>query len=89
MIMDAVLAVALGIAPVDTVLPSRTTVVDAREYKGLIGRYQQATDSSGITHLTGFDRRNGRPFDIAVSTDGRVEGSVGDMYVTFSFSKAA
>ena len=64
MLMNAILAVALGLAPVKT-------------------------DKAGVTHLRGFDRMTGKPFDIAVRQDGRVEGSVGDAYVTFTVSEAA
>jgi len=87
MIMNAVLAVALGLAPVNPTLHSQT--IQASEYQGLIGRYSQSTDQSGTSHLKGVDRRTGRAFDIAVSTNGHVEGSVGEMYVTFDYSRAA
>jgi hypothetical protein len=83
MIMNAVLAVALGLAPPEAQL------VRADDYTGLVGRYSQATDRSGTTHLKGFDIRNGRTFDIAVTSSGHVEGSVGEMAVSFDFRKAA
>jgi len=87
MIMNAVLAAALGLAPVNTALPSQT--IQASEYQGLVGPYSQSTDSRGTTHLKGIDRRTGRPFDIEVAANGHVEGFVGEMYVTFEFSRAA
>ena len=83
MIMNAVLAVALGLAP------TQGQLVRADDYTGLVGRYSQATDRSGTTHLKGFDLRNGRPFDIAVTPNGHVEGSVGEMTVSFDFRQAA
>jgi len=87
MIMNAVLAVALGLAPVNPTLSSQT--IQGIEYQGLIGPYSQSTDARGTAHLKGIDRRTGRPFDIEVAANGHVEGFVGEMYVTFDFSRAA
>ena len=89
MIMNAVLAVALGLAPVKPGLETQVIQVNPTKYPGLIGRYRQSTDRRGNTHLTGYDRLTGRPFDIAVARDGRVEGTVGETYVTFTVSQAA
>jgi len=89
MIMNAVLAVALGLAPMKSGQEVQVIQYNPSDYSGLIGRYNQSTDRGGTTHLSGFDRLTGRPFDIAVAKDGRVEGTVGDTYVTFSVSEAA
>jgi len=89
MIMNAVLAVALGLAPVKSGQEVQVIQYNPSDYSGLIGRYNQSTDRGGTTHLSGFDRLTGRPFDIAVAKDGRVEGTVGDTYVTFRVSEAA
>jgi len=89
MIMNAVLAVALGLAPVKSGQQVQVIQYNATDYAGLIGRYHQSTDRSGTTHLTGFDRLTGRPFDIAVADNGRVEGTVGELYVTFKVSQRA
>ena len=88
MIMNAVLAVALGLTPVKPGIETQVIPYNPTEYSGLIGRYHQSTDSRGTTHLTGFDR-DGRPYDIAVTSNGRVEGTVGGLYVTFTVSDAA
>jgi len=89
MIMNAVLAVALGLAPMKSGQEVQVIQYNPSDYSGLIGRYNQSTDRGGTTHLSGFDRLTGRPFDIAVAKDGRVEGTVGDTYVTFRVSEAA
>ena len=89
MIMNAVLAVALGLAPVKSGQEVQVIQYNPSDYSGLISRYNQSTDRGGTTHLSGFDRLTGRPFDIAVAKDGRVEGTVGDTYVTFRVSEAA
>jgi len=88
MIMNAVLAVALGLAPVKAGQEVQTIQYNPTEYAGLIGRYQQSTDRRGVTHLRGFDRLTGRPFDIAVASNGQVEGTVGETYITFHVSEA-
>lgn len=89
MLMNAVLAVALGLAPVKAGQDVQVIQYKPRDYAGLIGRYSQSTDNRGTTHLRGFDRLTGKPFDIAVAQDGHVEGSVGDMYITFHVSEHA
>ena len=89
MIMNAVLAVALGLAPVKPGVETQVIQYNSTDYAGLIGRYQQSTDRRGTTHLTGYDRLSGRPFDIAVRQNGQVEGTVGELYVTFTVSEAA
>jgi hypothetical protein len=89
MIMNAVLAVALGLAPVKPGQEAQVIHYNAADYAGLTGRFSQSTDRSGVTHLRGFDRMTGRPFDIAVASNGRVEGTVGETYVTFQVSEGA
>jgi hypothetical protein len=89
MIMNAVLAVALGLAPVKSGQEVQVIQYNPSDYAGLIGPYHQSTDRRGITHLRGFDRLTGRPFDIAVARNGRVEGTVGELYVTFNVSEEA
>ena len=89
MFMDAVLAVALGLAPLKAGHDAQIIRYRPSDYAGLIGRYSQSTDRGGTTHLRGFDRLTGKAFDIAVAQDGRVEGSVGDMYVTFHVARGA
>jgi len=89
MILNAVLAVALGLAPVKSGQQVQVIQYNPSDYAGLIGKYNQSTDRKGNTHLTGYDRLTGRPFDIAVASDGRVEGTVGETYVTFTVSQGA
>jgi hypothetical protein len=89
MIMNAVLAVALGLTPVKSGQEVQVIQYNPGDYAGLIGRYYQSTDRRGTTRLSGFDRLTGRPFDIAVAKNGHVEGTVGEIYVTFSVSEGA
>ena len=89
MIMNAVLAVALGLAPVKPGVDRQVIQYNSTDYAGLIGRCRQSTDRRGVTHLTGYDRLTGRPFDITVASNGRVEGTVGEMYITFNVSEAS
>jgi len=89
MIMDAVVAIALGLTPAQPGTAVRMFHFSERDYAGLLGRYQEDVDARGITHLRGFDPRNGEPFELAVNARGRVEGTVGDTYVIFFVREAA
>lgn len=88
MFMDAVLAVALGLAPLKAGQEVQVIQYKPGDFAGVIGRYFQSTDNRGTTRLRGFDRRTGQPFEIAVAKDGRVEGNVGETYITFQVSEA-
>ena len=85
MIMTTVLAVALGLAPVKD--GSVQTV--GGDYTTAIGHYSQSIDQQGTTHLRGFNRFNGAPYEIAIDKTGKVEGTVGDWYVSFRVSEAS
>ena len=83
--MTTIVGVALGLTPVQadgTALPVSDR--DAR----IIGRYSETTDDTGTTHLQGVNRRTGESFHITVNPYGRVEGSVGEKVVTFTFANA-
>lgn len=79
MMMDAVLAIALGIVPVETPAEVRVHVSPAQRVTG----YTQRVDRSGKTHLGGIDPRTGHRFYVTVSKAGDVKGWVGEQYVTF------
>jgi hypothetical protein len=89
MIMNAIVAVVLGLAPMQADKPVQTFQYRPADYAGLIGGYSQSTDKSGTTHLRGFDRITGAPFEIAVTADGRVEAAVGDQYITFTVAETS
>jgi hypothetical protein len=87
--MNAVLAIALGLAPAQPGRAAQQFHYDPKDYAGLLGSYRQLTDRNGTTHLRGFDRITGKPFDLSVEPDGRVAGTVGEMYMTFTVREAA
>lgn len=82
MLMSTVIAVALGLTPVEDSGPV------SGDYSRLVGRYSQAIDLQGNTHLTGFDRHTGARFDLVVDKQGQVEGTVGDFDVSFRVANA-
>jgi hypothetical protein len=86
MFMTTVLAVALGFAPVN---PDGSVAAARDNYAMMIGRYSQTTDRDGTTHLRGFNRLDGAPYDIIVRTNGDVEGDVGGWHVAFHVENAA
>jgi|1186.fasta_scaffold151542_2 hypothetical protein len=88
MMMNAVLAVALGLTPVNlNGAPQTVRVSDSAIAE--IGRYAQSIDKKGRTHLIGVDRRTGAPYDVAVDANGDVRGTVGPWYVSFSVKDAS
>lgn len=89
MIMNVVLAIALGLTPAQPGKAVQQFQYDPKDYAGVVGRYQQVTDGRGTTHLRGFDRLTGKAFDLAVKPDGLVEGTVGENYMTFTVHQAA
>jgi hypothetical protein len=84
--MTTIVAVALGLTPISndgTVQP--ISADQARK----IGRFAETTDDTGTTHLTGVNRHTGERFYLTINPYGRVEGSVGNLAVTFKVSKTA
>ena len=87
MIISAIVAVALGLTPVKESSAPQLVEVDQKTVAA-IGRYSQFTDKDGRTHVRGFDRL-GRAYDIAIDSNGHVEGDVGDWHVVYDVTDAA
>ena len=89
MIMNAVLAIALGLTPAQPGKAVETIHYVDKDYAGMIGAYRQSIDTRGTTHLRGYDRITGKPFEIAVRSDGHVEGTVGENFIAFDVRETA
>ena len=74
MLLSAVVAVALGVAPIDQATPAQTVSGD---YTSQVGKFSQRVDRRGTTHVRGVDRR-GSSYDITLDRHGYVEATVGD-----------
>ena len=85
MMMDAVLAVALGVVPVETPSPVKVHVSPTQMVKA----YRQRVDRSGKVHLSGVDPRTGVRYYVTVGKAGQVRGWVGQRYVSFRASPAS
>ncbi|GAA3903626.1 hypothetical protein GCM10022276_22860 [Sphingomonas limnosediminicola] len=86
MMMTTIVAVALGFAPVTqdgSVQPA------SDNYSNIVGRYSQTIERDGKTLLRGSNRVTGAHYELTVDPAGRVEGTVGDWYVTFQAKDAA
>ena len=81
MLISAIVAVALGVAPVND--SSRQIVsVDEAKIAKQIGRYTQSKGKDGKTYIRGFDRL-GRAYNLAIDANGHVQGQVGNYDVAF------
>jgi hypothetical protein len=86
MIINAIIAVALGVSPVSESDFPQLVRVDDR-VAARIGKYQQFVDKKGNTHVRGFDRL-GRAYDLTVDRQGQVSGQVGMWEVSFRVADA-
>jgi hypothetical protein len=84
MLTTAVLAVALGLAPVN----QDGSVDMARVNSAQVGHYTQTIDARGSTRVSGRDAR-GRCYDLVMDRHGHVEARVGDHVVWFDVSEPA
>lgn len=87
MVISAVVAVALGLAPIEDVGKPQLIQVD-RSMAEAIGRYTQFVDKAGRTHVRGFDRL-GRAYDLTIYSNGHVQGQAGSWDVSFDVKDAA
>ncbi len=83
MVISAVVAVALGVAPINPASP-----VVTGDYSAQVGAFTQTIDRRGTTYVRGKDRR-GCPYDITLDRHGYVEANVGDRVVTFEVRDAS
>jgi hypothetical protein len=79
MMMSTIVAVALGVAPVDE---NGTVRMISSDYSRKLGRYSQFVDRRGTTFVRGRDT-SGRAYDITIDRNGYVEASVGELTITF------
>lgn len=84
MLTSAIVAVALGLAPVN----HDGSVDIARVNSAAIGQYTQSTDARGTTRINGRDAR-GHDYELIVDRRGHVEARVGDHVVWFDISDRA
>jgi hypothetical protein len=86
MIINAIIAVALGVSPVSESDFPQLVRVDDR-VAARIGKYEQFTDKKGNTHVRGYDRL-GRAYDLTIDRQGQVTGQAGMWEVSFSAADA-
>lgn len=85
MITATVIAVALGLTPVDSARPSQVVTGD---YDAMVGRYSETVDRRGTIHVHGLHPSNRAPYDVTITRGGEVEASVGDAIVSFRVQPA-
>lgn len=85
MIMATIVAVALGLVPVDQ---SRAAQIVTGDYSTQIGHFSRSVDSRGTIYLKGRDR-HGLPYEIVMDRRGFVEAIVGEHVVHFRAQEAS
>ena len=88
MIINAVVAVALGAAPVQAGPGAGAIYTTGQNMSELVRDYQQSTDRRGTTHIEGHDLK-GRPFELTIDRKGYVEASVGFWSISFRVADAS
>lgn len=85
MVISTVVAVALGVAPVQGTSSGEYV---AGDYSADVGRYSQFVDRRGTTYVKGFDRRGVR-YDLVMDKRGYVEANIGERVVSFRVKEIA
>ncbi|MBV9528001.1 hypothetical protein [Sphingomonas sp.] len=80
MITATIVAVALGLTPVDANNPAQLITND---YQGAVGRYSEQISPKGVVHVRGSDPRTGAPYELTIDRAGYVIATVGDQEVRF------
>lgn len=83
MLVSTIVAVALGIAPVQ----QDGTVTG--NYDQMVGRYVETVDAAGITHVRGFNRLTGARYELDLDKRGNVEATVGDWAISFRVQQSS
>jgi hypothetical protein len=79
---STIIAVALGLTPVHDGQVLHDSAAVARQ----VGRFSERTDRHGVRHLQGFDQY-GRPYEVTVDANGRVEGVIGASLLEFTVAE--
>jgi hypothetical protein len=86
MMMDAVLAIALGVVPVPAGAPAVKVHVSADQR---VTGYSQRVDRSGTIHLKGIQPGTGVRYYFTVKKSGKVKGWAGSRMVSFQAAPAS
>jgi hypothetical protein len=85
MMITTVVAVALGLAPVNESNAPQTVSGD---YSAAVGRYSQTVDRRGTSRVRGVDSR-GVSYELVLDKRGYVEATVGERSVSFRVRDAS
>ena len=80
MITATVIAVALGLTPIDYDKPAQVITGD---YEAKVGPYMQSTDRHGTIFVRGSDPRSGAHYELTISRHGDVEAELAERVVNF------
>jgi hypothetical protein len=89
MIITAIVAVAVGVMPVNVETKAPQTVnFDQTKIAQQVGPYKKRVHKDGSTEVYGFDRL-GRAYDLTITANGHVTGEVGSWDISFDVRDAA
>lgn len=85
MLMSTIVAVALGLTPVQA---NAGPQLIAADFSANVGVYSHYLDRRGTVHLQGRDA-HGIRYELVMDKNGRVEANVGEKVITFHVHEAA
>jgi hypothetical protein len=80
MIIATVIAVALGMTPINENAPEQTVV---GQFDSLVGSYTQSSDARGVIRVHGTHPRTGVPYTLTIDRTGLVHADIGEREVEF------
>lgn len=80
MIITTVIAVALGMTPINENAPQQTV---RGQFDSLVGSYSQTSDARGTIRVRGTHPRTGVPYTLTIDRTGLVHADIGEREVEF------
>lgn len=80
MFIATVIAVALGITPINEQAASQTVT---GQFDNLVGRYTQTADPRGVIRVRGVQPRTGVAYQLTIDRTGFVHADIGEREVEF------
>ena len=80
MIIATVIAVALGMTPINEDAPEQTVI---GQFDSMVGSFTQTSDAHGVIRVRGTHPRTGVPYTLTIDRTGLVHADIGEREVEF------